>query len=482
MSRSRSPLLDALIKYQKLNFVPLHMPGHKSGKGVSRKFYRTLKNNPFGFDLTEVPGLDDLNNPVGVIKQAQEQAAVMFGAEHSFFLVNGTTVGIHAAILSVCKPGDEILVPRDVHRSVIGACILSGVRPNYIEVKLDEEFYIPYPVKPEDVTSRLQNLSAKALIQVYPSYFGLAGDIPGIVKIAHDRDIPVIVDEAHGAHFTFSNRLPVSALEAGADVSIQSTHKTLGSLTQSSMLHIKSRLIDKDEVARQLRVLHSTSPSYLLMASLDDSVKHMGGNGKRLLEKIVEITGRTRKAINEIPGFKCLGSEKQGHNGVVGIDPTKLCISVTNLGLSGYQVGEILSKKYRIQVELSDLYNILCMFSIGNTYKDAVKLINALKEISAGGYYVTDNPLPPRKLPLPRVIMTPREAWFANKRAVPVREAIGLISAEMVAPYPPGIPILCPGEEITHEIIDIVQEFKAHKHSFHGCADSDINTILTVEN
>lgn len=482
MPKSKTPLLDALIKHQKNNFVPLHMPGHKMGKGISRKFYRTVEKNLFCFDLTEVPGLDDLNNPVGVIKEAQVRASEFFGADHSFFLVNGTTVGIHAAILGVCKPGDEVLIPRDVHRSVMGACILSGVKPNYIEVRFDDDFCIPYPVRPEDVAQRIENIPATALIQVYPSYFGLAGDIRGIVKIAHDKNLPVIVDEAHGAHFKFSSKLPISALEAGADVCIQSTHKTLGSLTQSSMLHIKSRLVDKGEIARQLRVLHSTSPSYLLMASLDAAVNQMGGTGIGLLERTITITEQARKIINEIPGFKCLGPEKTGKNGIVGIDPTKLCISVTNLGLTGYQVGQILSKKYRIQVELCDIYNVLCMFSIGNTSQDAAKLIKALKDISNTNSSLANRPLLPRTLPFPRVIMTPREAWFARKRAVPVREAVGQISAEMIAPYPPGIPVLCPGEEITHEIVEIIEEFKAHNHSFHGCADSDINSILTVEN
>lgn len=482
MSKSRTPLLDALIKYQKKNFVPLHMPGHKMGKGVSRKFYRTVEKNLFGLDLTEVPGMDDLNNPIGVIKEAQSRASEIFGADYSFFLVNGTTVGIHAAILGVCKPGDEILMPRDVHRSVMGACILSGVRPNYLEVRFDEDFYIPYPVSPEDVAKKNQNIPVKALIQVYPSYFGLAGDIQGIVQIAHNKNVPVIVDEAHGAHFRFSDKLPVSALEAGADICIQSTHKTLGSFTQSSMLHIKSRLVNKDEVVSQLRILQSTSPSYLLMASLDAAVDQMDGTGIRLLENIIYITDRTRKIINDIPGFKCLGPEKQGNNGIVAIDPTKLCISVTNLGLTGYQVGEILTKKYRIQVELCDIYNILCMFSIGNTPQDAAKLIKALKEISARGLRKADKPLLPSTLPSPQVIMTPREAWFSRKRTVPIREAVGYISAELVAPYPPGIPVLCPGEEITHEIVDIIEEYKVHNHSFHGCADSDINTILVVEN
>lgn len=482
MSKSRTPLLDALIKYQKNNFVPLHMPGHKMGKGVSRKIYRSLKEDLFSFDLTEVPGLDDLNNPIGVIKEAQARASEIFGADHSFFLVNGTTVGIHAALLGFCKPGDEILMPRDVHRSVMGACILSGVRPNYTEVRFDEDFFIPCPVNPEDVAQRIQNLSVKALIQVHPSYFGLVGDIRSIVEIAHDKDIPVIVDEAHGAHFNFSNKLPLSALEAGADVCIQSTHKTLGSFTQSSMLHIKSRLVDKDEIARQLRVLQSTSPSYLLMASLDAAAAQMGGSGIQLLERTIKLTERARAIINEIPGFKCLGPEKTGKNGIVGIDPTKLCISVTNLGLTGYQVGEILTKKYRIQVELCDIYNILCMFSIGNTSQDAAGLIKALKEISAGTISKKNKPVFPRILPFPQVVMTPREAWFARKRAVPVKEAVGQISAELIAPYPPGIPVLCPGEEITREIIDIIEEFKAHNHSFHGCIDSDINTILTVEN
>ncbi len=479
--RGKTPLLDALIKYLKLSRVPLHMPGHKLGRGISRTFKNIISKDPFALDLTELPGLDDLHNPTGPIKKAQGRAAVLFGAEHTFFLVNGTTSGLHAAIMGVCKPGDELLLPRDVHRSVIGACILAGVRPKYIGVKLDQEYCIPYPVMAEDVSEALRsNPMVRAVLQVYPSYYGLTGELTNITRNTHSHNIPVIVDEAHGAHFIFSNKLPPTALESGADISVQSTHKTLGAFTQASMLHIKSRLIDKDNIAGQLKIIQSTSPSYLLMSSLDAAVGHMEVSGQRLWGHTLSIIEQLRKNIQEIPGINCLGTNVIGKNGVQAIDPTKLYISFRETGLSGYQAAEILFKKYGIAVELSDRFSVLCMFSIGNSAKDAAKLVKALMEISRYRRPRQRTLILAERLPLPPLVMTPREAWFAPKHTLALDEAGGKICGEMIAPYPPGIPIVCPGEEITFEVIEIIKEFKANSHAFHGTADPELNFIKVV--
>ncbi|HWI55379.1 MAG TPA: aminotransferase class I/II-fold pyridoxal phosphate-dependent enzyme [Desulfobacteria bacterium] len=479
--RGKTPLLDAIIKYLRLSHVPLHMPGHKLGHGLSRKFKNIMTKTPFSLDLTEIPGLDDLHNPTGPILEAQARAAALFGAEHTFFLVNGTTSGLHAAIMGLCSPGDELLLPRDVHRSVIGACILAGVRPKYIGVRFDKEYCIPYPVTANDVSEAMQNNPmVRAVLQVYPSYYGLAGELTSITKISHQYDIPVIVDEAHGAHFVFSNMLPPTALESGADISVQSTHKTLGAFTQASMLHINSRLIDKECIARQLKMIQTTSPSYLLMSSLDAAVGHMEVAGQRLWEQTVTIVEKLRKNINQIPGIKCLGNSIIGKNGVKAIDPTKLYLSFRETGLSGYRAAEILSKKFGIQVELSDSFSVLCMFSIGNTANDAKQLLKALREISLNRRPLRRTVTIAELLPLPPVIMTPREAWFAPKSALQLDGAVGKICGEMIAPYPPGIPIVCPGEEITREVIEVIKEFKANSHSFHGSADPEMNFVTVV--
>ncbi len=481
---SQTPLLDALVKQTQMKTVPFHLPGHKQGRGVLGKFARLMRAHPFSLDLTEIPGLDDLHNPCGPIKEAQSRAARLFGAERTFFLVNGTTVGIQAAVLAVCKKGEEILLPRDLHRSAVSACILAGVWPRYLPVRLDRNYSIPYPPTVAEVASALRKYPlVKAVFLVYPSYYGLAGEITGIINLAHNYKIPAIVDEAHGAHFKFSTRLPVTALEAGADLSIQSTHKTLGAFTQASMLHVRSNLIDPDEVGRQLGILQTTSPSYLLMASLDAASGHMESAGRELVARTIQIAARAKAEINRVPGLKCLGEETAGQNGVTAVDPTKLYISVKGLGLSGDQVAAQLLKEHRIQVELCDRFNILCLFSIGNSVTDAGKLVKALRQIAA------HRPSPPitegsdeeLTLPLPEVIQTPAEAWSAARRTVSLENARGEIAAEMVAPFPPGVPVICPGEKITSEIIGILRRLKAEARSFHGPADPALNQISIVD-
>ena len=478
-----TPLLNALVKRRRLKTTPFHMPGHKMGKGLLSKFAKLMRNDPFAFDLTEVPGLDDLHNPTGPIKDAQSRASRLFGAEHTFFLVNGTTVGIHASILAVCKQGEEIILPRDIHRSAIGACILAGARPIYLPLRVDPDFFIPYPPTADEVALVLQtHPSAKSVFQVYPSYYGLASDLTSIARLAHSRGLPVIVDEAHGSHFKFNEQLPLTALESGADLSVQSTHKTLGAFTQASMLHIGSRLVKADDVRRQLHILQTTSPSYLLMASLDAAIGHMELSGNTIVTKTVEIANRVRAELKLIPGLKCLDEEVCGKNGTAAFDPTKLYISTQDVGLTGYQAAELLIKKYRIQVELGDRLGILCLFSIGTSPADADNLVRALREIAAGGKQ--------RKikrsadlitLPLSKVVLTPREAWFAVLKTVPLKDSVGEIAAEAIALYPPGVPLICPGEMITNEVIEVINKLRAESGSFHGPADPNLRRITIVD-
>lgn len=483
MKKDKPPLIEALVNNHRLGTVPFHMPGHKKGRGIERRFARLIHSIPLALDMTEIPGLDDLHNPTGPIDEAQARASCLFGAGKTFFLVNGSTVGLHAAILSVCGENQEILLPRDVHRSVIGACILSGARPRYIKSRIHRKYFIPCPPTPEEVTGALNQYSVKAVLAVYPSYFGLAGNLSGIAKAAHHRGIPLIVDEAHGAHFTFSSKLPLTALAAGADITVQSTHKTLGAFTQAAMLHInKDSMANQVEVARQLQILQTTSPSYLLMSSLDAAVSHMQSSGSKLIDRTVEIAQRTSSRINNIPGLSCLGADECGHNGIEGYDPTKLYISVKDLGLTGFRVAGELLNKYRIQVEMSDLYGILCMVSIGSTAEDAGKLVAALREIARGrlsksipeisGFF---NP------PDPRTVKSPREAWFSPKETVSLQQSAGRIAAEIIAPYPPGIPLVCPGEEITREIIDLIEYLRSLETPFHGPADPGLDSITVLD-
>lgn len=478
----KTPIIDALVSYHDNNITPFHMPGHKKGKGVSKKFSKVFKEYNFSLDLTEIPGLDDLHQASGVIKEAQEQAAMLFGADRTFFLVNGTTVGIHAAIMSICREDDKILLPRDVHRSVVGACILSGAHPIYLPAETDSEFFVPLPPSPFEIENALnEEDSIKAVFLTYPSYYGIAANIKKIVEIVHSKNIPLIVDEAHGAHFIFSNKLPLSAMEAGADISIQSTHKTLGALTQASMLHLKNGFVNAEEVYIYLRLLQSTSPSYLLMSSLDATTAHLFNSGEKLIAKTIEIALKIRAEIDNIDGFRCLNTEANERNKKYSFDPTKLYISVTKSGLSGYELAEILLKNYHIQVELSDRYNILCMLTIGNTKSDGLKLIKALRDIAKLGKMGQSKENKQISfmniLPKPKVVISPRNAWLAKRKKILLKDAVGSISCELIAPYPPGIPIICPGEEITRDVVEAIQFFKCNNHSFHGPTDPELNYI-----
>ncbi|WP_418791293.1 aminotransferase class I/II-fold pyridoxal phosphate-dependent enzyme [Phosphitispora sp. TUW77] len=478
------PLIEALQKNKKRNTVPFHMPGHKKGQGIHHSFARLMKTAPFALDVTELPGLDDLHNPAGPIKESQMRAARVFGADRTFFLINGSTVGIHAALLSVCRRGEEVLLPRDMHRSVIGACILGGLKPRYLPVQLDPEYLVPYPPATEEITAMLQRYpKIRAIFQVYPSYYGLAGKMLEVAEVAHRCNIPLIVDEAHGAHFVFTDELPQTALQSGADISIQSTHKTLGAFTQASMLHVKSKIVDYSTIARQLGILQSTSPSYLLMASLDAVTGHMEVSGKHLMDNSLRIARYIREQIKEIPGIKCFGESVSGLSSMIAVDPTKIYISLSNLGLSGYQAAEILLKKHRIQVELCDRFCILCMLSIGSSFDDADRLVNALTDIASKAIPVYGKPIMPGpvNIPSPRVILNPEEAWFAPLRQVLLKEAVGEVAGELIAPYPPGIPLLCPGEMITNEIVDLICELKAWDCMFHGFSDPAMLTIKVVD-
>jgi arginine decarboxylase len=460
------------------------MPGHQQGRGLCPECAELMKCALFDIDLTELPGLDDLHCPTGPIKEAQDRAARLFGADKTFFLVNGTTVGIHAAILSLCRQDEEILLPRDIHRSVIGACILAGVYPRYLPIELDAEFMIPLTPTRQEIEEELgKNPEIKAVFATNPSYYGLAGDLAGIVKTAHDFNVPVIVDEAHGSHFAFSDRLPATALSVGADISIQSTHKTLGAFTQASMLHVSGSLSDNNEVARQLKLLQSTSPSYILMASLDATVAHMESSGRLIVEQAIDLAFYARSEISNIDGLKCLGEKTKGKNRAIAVDPTKLYISAQELGLTGIQLAEVLLQKHRIQVELCDQMCILCMITIGTSAENVERLIKALKEIVVGTRTAKRENLWEKIdniMPQPNVKMSPRDAWFSDKRQVLLKDSEGEIAAEIIAPYPPGVPLLCPGELITREIIEAVRCLKKLSVAFQGPADPEITSVYVV--
>lgn len=483
LNQNETPLFDALMEYVNRETIPFHVPGHKKGQGIDEEFKSFIGENPFKIDVTVFKLVDSLHHPTGAIKKAQELAADAYGSDAAFFSIHGTSGAIQAMIMSVVKSGEKIIIPRNVHKSVTAGIILSGASPVYMQPELDKKLGIAHSVTPETVKDTLkEHPDAKAVLIINPTYYGVATDIKTIADIVHEYDIPLIVDEAHGPHLKFNDKLPVSAIEAGADICAQSTHKIISALTQSSLLQVKSKYIDVARVQQVLNLLQTTSPSYILMASLDCARRQIALNGKDLLDKAIELSTYARCEINKIPGFYCFGEEIIGNPGVHALDPTKITITCRDLGITGYDLDMILSNKYHIQFELSDLYNVLAVGSFGDTKENIDTLLNALKEISSE--YMGKSNKKPDFLDIPDIPeqkMIPRDAFNSVKESLTLRESIGHISGEFLLAYPPGIPVLCPGEIISNSIIDYVEDLKSVGLYVQGTEDPKVEYIKVVK-
>jgi len=485
----KTPIFDALVNYVKDDITPFHMPGHKKGKGAASRLTDFLGRNFLAIDVTGVEGMDDLHEPQGIIKEAQELAAEAFGADHSFFLINGTSSGIHGMILATCNPGDKIIIPRNAHRSIVSGVILAGARPVYMQPELDNELGIAMGVTPETVEAALkEHPDAKAVMVINPTYYGVTTDLAKIVEIAHSYDKPVLVDEAHGPHLKFHPELPVTAMEAGADLCSQGVHKIIGGMTQASIIHAREGRIDIPRLKSMLRLVQSTSTSYLLLTSLDMARMQMATEGKELLDRTLSLAAQARERINRISGLSCFGKEILGKPGQYDLDTTKLTICVKGAGFTGQEVELILRYDYGIQVELADLYNVLCIVSIGDSQESIDKLINALADMVKTKAPDPENPEFFQELQLhgqipaiPKQIMTPRNALFASTQTVPFDELEEYISAEVIASYPPGIPIICPGEEFNKEIMDYLRLIKEAGIRIQGPQDANLETIKVVK-
>lgn len=458
--QQNTPVFDAVRRYAQAGITPFHVPGHKQGKGATAALKDYVGTRVLGLDIAEIPGVSGFYDQTGLIGEAQNLAAEAFGADATFFLVNGTSGGIQAMIMSVCGPGDKIVIPRNAHRSIVAGLIFSGAEPIYIQPGYDAQLGMAVGLRPEQIAATLsEHPDAKAVLVMSPTYYGIASDLASIAAVVHSRDIPLLVDEAHGPHLAFHPELPRPALAAGADIVVQSTHKILTSLTQSSMLHLKGNRVSRDRAAAMLRLVQTTSASYLLLASLDLARMQMATAGERLLERTLTLAGLARERINRCPGLYSFGAEVIGRPGVHAIDPTKVTVKTADLGFSGRQAEKILRSDYGIQVELSDAVNVLAFFTVGDGQPEADKFATALEDFSRryAERRVREDarlsptvPLPP----IPRQAVSLREAFFCRPKAIPLAQAAGCVSAGTVAPYPPGIPLLCPGEEISRAAVE----------------------------
>jgi len=459
--QSETPFLTACKNYIDSNPTPFDVPSHKMGR-ITTELTSITGDKIFQCDFNAAIGLDNLFHPTGVIKKAQDLAAEAYHAEKAIFLVNGTTGGILIMMNSLLRAKDKIIVPRNIHKSVINSVIFSGAFPIFVKPDIDKETGIANGVTTETYIKAMdENPETKVVFVINPTYFGVTSDIETIVKEAHKRNMLVLVDEAHGSHFSFSDKMPISAMDAGADAAVMSTHKTAGSLTQSSLILLKN--LESINVARVMKVYSmftTTSPSHILLASLDAARKLMYFEGESLVNESICLANYARQKINDIPGLFVFGSEYFDSSSRFSHDPTKLVINCTGWGITGFQLFKIIRERFNIQIELGEINVVLAIVGIGSTIEDVDKLLLGLNELSEEFYSkdIVINTIM-RKLPQPELIVRPRDAFYAPHKQVEVNQAVGEICAESVMIYPPGIPILVPGEVIGSAEIESINYY-----------------------
>ena len=473
------PLLYNLKEYSNKNISCFDVPGHVKNKGVE------ILNTYFGEDLMSMdinssPQMDNVSNPKSIIKDAQELLAKAYKSDKAFFITNGTTCAIQTMILSTINPGDKVLLPRNIHKSAINSLILSGGEPIFIEPEFSEELGISLNIDAEKVKNILYKRNdIKAIFLLNPTYYGACCDLEKIIKICREKNVLVLVDEAHGAHFSFNKELPTSAMELGAHMSAVSMHKSGGALTQASVLLVNKE-IDCQKVQQIVNMLQSTSASYLLMASIDGARYNLVKNGEKQLANAIKLARYAKSRLNELDNIKVVSTELLNNKGVHFIDETKLCINVSDTNLTGFEVYDLLYKKFDIQVELGDINNILALVSLGTTIEDIDRLINALKTISITNKKAKDKKNIKIKQINPIVKLNPREAFYANKKSIDINDCVNEISGESIMAYPPGIPVVAPGELITQEIIDYIKLLKESNAYLCDMKDKTLQTILVI--
>ena len=473
LDQSRAPIYEALENFRKMRVVPFDVPGHKRGRG-NPELVALLGEKCVGMDVNSMKPLDNLCHPISVIREAEELTAEAFGAAHAFLMVGGTTSAVQAMILSVAKRGDKIILPRNVHRSVMGAMVLCGAVPVYVNPECDSRLGIPLGMKVSEVEKAIKaNPDAKAILVNNPTYYGICSDLRSIVKLAHQHGMLCLADEAHGTHLYFGENLPISAMAAGADMAAVSMHKSGGSLTQSSVL-LTGPAMNEGYVRQIINLTQTTSGSYLLLSSLDISRRNLALRGKEAFAGVVEMAEYARREINNIGGYYAYSRELINGDSIYDFDVTKLAVNTLDIGLAGIEVYDLLRDEYDIQIDFGDLGNLLAYLSIGDRQRDIERLVGALSEVRRRFGKKDKANLMKQEYIDPQVAVSPQDAFYADKESLPLRETEGRVCSEFVMCYPPGIPILAPGERITGPILDYIEYAKEKGCSMTGPEDPDI--------
>ena len=479
-----TPYVDALLAYAARDPGRLHIPGHRGGPGADPALRALAGDTALAHDIPAlIQGIDVGEEPTP-FQQAQRLAAQAWGARRSWFLLNGASQGNQSVCMALAHLGSRVVVQRNVHSSVIDGLVMSGMRPAFVAPEIDPELGIVHLLTPGSLAAALgENPEAVAALVVSPTYFGACADIAGLAAVAHERDLPLVVDEAWGAHLHFHRDLPPAALESGADVVVSSTHKTVGSLTQASMLHVGSDRVDDAIVDRCISLTESTSPSGLLGGSLDAARRQAAVHGEELLTETLAAVAEAREEIRSIPGLDVLDQSMVGRAGVAGWDPLRLSIDVRNTGHSGYRVGEVARSLDDINFELASENVLVSVFGMAAPAAPAAaRLVRALRR-AVEELESHERPAPRRFAQPPpwgELVMTPREAFLGPQESVSFADAAGRVAAESLATYPPGIPNVLPGERLTRDTLDYITESVAHGGFVRGAVDRELRTLRVV--
>ncbi len=483
-----TPYLDAALRYRATGHTPFHTPGHKLGRGAPSGLRELVGDTCLSVDIAMAGGVEDTRESTHLIRLAEDYAAEAWGGDRCWFLVNGSTSGIHALVLSLCGPGDTVIIPRNAHKSMLAGLIFSGAVPVYMEPVIDPLWGIPLNIRPGDALRALQATpQAKAIFVTSPTYNGLGADLAAVAGLAQAAAMPFVTDQAWGPHLRFSPELPVDAMSAGADAAVVSTHKLISGITQSSVLMARGERLNLDRLDTTVNLTQSTSPQILIYASIDAARQQMATRGAELWRGAIELANWARAEIGNIAGLRCLGAEILEREGVAELDPTRLTVSACDLCLSGHQLETVLRDDYHIAVEAADALNVVLNVTYGDSRSDLELLVAALRDLAArfrgvagGGGSAACSGLLSHTPAFTRQILSPRDAFFAPSHALLLAECAGHASAEMVTPYPPGIPVLGPGEEISAEIVAYLLEAAATGLKVHGPEDRALRTLRVV--
>jgi len=482
----RTPVLDGLLQYRERDYVSFHMPGHKRGRGAPPRLREAL-GAALDVDLPLTPGFEDTRQRAGRLAAAEELAARAWDADRAFFLTNGSSGGLHTLVLALAPPGSVVVAPRNAHVALTDGLILSGAMPVYLEPEIDGEWGVALNVPPQRFQDALvEHPEARAVFVSSPSYNGCCAHIEPIVAAAHATGAAVAVDQAWGAHLHFCSALPADALQQGADAMVTSVHKLTGGVSQASLIAAQGARLDLARLAALVAMLRSTSMLVQILASIDATRMQMVTEGEGLWLRALELAASARARLDRVPGLRCMGTEVTGYRSVADLDLTRLTVSAADLGWAGYDLEWELRERHRIAVESADAIGIVMNVTYADTPETIDRLVTALTAIAAEGPRsgTTGADRATQRLTLPpfsRLTMTPRAAFFATTRTVPLRSCVGEVSAEVVTPYPPGVPVLGPGEKISGEIVAFLEDFKRRGLRVHGPHDPALDTIRVVE-